>query len=229
MALAINNGATTFTKTGHSRPQYFLQQNSSGSLSFSPLGPTRLVLVSATPRKLSSRTGKFDSKNKRNLNSRTTTTEEKEKEEEEKKVVKKEPEIRDKSASADAGVVVDDDDVDDGYFLPDLPGNEPDFWEGPQWEPLGFFVQYLWAFGIVFAAGTKCLRNHLISDSFSFVGLLLIACGIAVVTYNEGATDFKETPAYKESIQSRELLEEPESSNSDVFESNPTEEAPSLE
>ncbi|TYH57880.1 hypothetical protein ES332_D08G118300v1 [Gossypium tomentosum] len=58
----------------------------------------------------------------------------------------------------------------------------------------------------------------------------LIACGIAVVaTYNEGATDFKETPAYKESVQSRELLEEPDVSNSDVFESNPTEVAPSLE
>jgi hypothetical protein len=50
-----------------------------------------------------------------------------------------------------------------------------------------------------------------------------------VATYNEGATDFKQTPAYKESIQSRELLEEPDASNSDVFESNPTEVAPSLE
>ena len=59
--------------------------------------------------------------------------------------------------------------------------------------------------------------------------LQLVACGIAVATYNEGATDFKATPAYKESIQSRELLEEPEGSNSDVFELNPTEEAPSLE
>lgn len=50
-----------------------------------------------------------------------------------------------------------------------------------------------------------------------------------MATYNEGATDFKETPAYKESIQSRELLEEPDASTSDVFESNPTEVAPSLE
>ncbi|KAL0355221.1 UNVERIFIED_CONTAM: hypothetical protein Sradi_3969000 [Sesamum radiatum] len=59
--------------------------------------------------------------------------------------------------------------------------------------------------------------------------LQLVACGIAVATYNDGATDFKETPAYKESIQSQELLEEPDTSNSDVFESNPTEQAPSLE
>lgn len=62
----------------------------------------------------------------------------------------------------------------------------------------------------------------------SFI-LQLIACGIAVTTYNEGATDFKDTPAYKESVQSQELFEGPEASNSDVFESNPTEEAPSLE
>ncbi|RWR76713.1 hypothetical protein CKAN_00516800 [Cinnamomum micranthum f. kanehirae] len=98
--------------------------------------------------------------------------------------------------------------VDDGYVLPDLPGAEKDFWEGPQWDAFGFFVQYQWAFGIGFA---------------------LIACGIAVATYNEGATDFKQTPAYKESIQSRELLEEPDASSSDVFEGNPTEEAPSLD
>lgn len=98
--------------------------------------------------------------------------------------------------------------VDDGYVLPDLPGVEQDFWEGPQWEAFGFFVQYQWAFGIGFA---------------------LIACGIAVATYNEGATDFKQTPVYKESIQSRELLEEPDASSSDVFEGNPTEEAPSLD
>lgn len=97
---------------------------------------------------------------------------------------------------------------DDGYVLPELPGDKPDFWEGPQWNGFGFFVQYQWAFGIGFA---------------------LIACGIAVATYNEGATDFKETPVYKESVQSRELLEEPDASGSDVFEGNPTEEAPSLE
>lgn len=92
--------------------------------------------------------------------------------------------------------------------MPELPGLEPDFWEGPQWGAFGFFLQYLWAFGIVFA---------------------LVACGIAVATYNEGATDFKETPAYKESVQSRDLLEGPDASNSDVFESNPTEVAPSLD
>ncbi|KAG8485878.1 hypothetical protein CXB51_019247 [Gossypium anomalum] len=94
-----------------------------------------------------------------------------------------------------------------GKPYPELPGLQLDLYEGTQWDVLGFPIQYLWAFGIVFA---------------------LIACGISVATYNEEATDFKETPAYKESIQSRELLEEPDVSNSDVFESNPTDVAPSF-
>lgn len=34
--------------------------------------------------------------------------------------------------------------------MPKLEGLEPDFWEGPQWNAFGFFVQYLWAFGILF-------------------------------------------------------------------------------
>lgn len=151
--------------------------------------PHGLIVTSA--KKLSSRPGRFDSKDKR---STTTTTEEEGAEEE--------------IVSTGNGSVDSAGDINDGYFLPELPGDKPDFWEGPQWDALGFFVQYLWAFGIVFA---------------------LIACGIAVATYNEGATDFKETPAYKESVQSRDLLEEPDASDSDVFESNPTEQAPSLE
>eukprot|EP00252_Welwitschia_mirabilis_P013347 TRINITY_DN29404_c0_g1_i1.p1 TRINITY_DN29404_c0_g1~~TRINITY_DN29404_c0_g1_i1.p1 ORF type:complete len:180 (-),score=32.07 TRINITY_DN29404_c0_g1_i1:459-998(-) len=69
-----------------------------------------------------------------------------------------------------------------------LPGNKSDFWEGPQWDAFGFVIQYLWAFGVVFA---------------------LIACGIAVRTYNYGATDFKETPVYKEAIESQGLFDEP--------------------
>jgi len=39
--------------------------------------------------------------------------------------------------------------------MPELPDPEtPDFWEGPQWEALGFFVQYMWAFGVVFGVST---------------------------------------------------------------------------
>ncbi|KAK9114898.1 hypothetical protein Syun_021695 [Stephania yunnanensis] len=157
-----------------------------------PLHPQLISLTNrssfvAGARKIS-RTGRFDSRNRRG--GATTTKEEEELLE----------------AERDFGVSAGE--IDDGFVMPDLPGKDPNFWEGPQWNGLGFFVQYMWAFGIVFA---------------------VIACGIAVVTYNEGATDFKQTPAYQESTQSQQLFEEPEASNSDVFEGNPTEEAPSLD
>ncbi|WOL14075.1 hypothetical protein Cni_G22855 [Canna indica] len=99
----------------------------------------------------------------------------------------------------------------EGFELSNTPmpwEQEKGFWEGPQWDAFGFFLQYMWAFGVGFA---------------------LIACGIAAGTYNDGATDFRQTPVYKDSIQSQELLEEPDASNTDVFEANPTEVAPSLE
>ncbi|GAV81803.1 hypothetical protein CFOL_v3_25256 [Cephalotus follicularis] len=160
-----------------------------------PLSP-RISLHVVSAKKLSPRTGRFDSKNRRN---EITSTEEEEGEKQEKRVDVIEDYSKIESVAYDG---------DGSYFLPDLPGDKPSFWEGEQWEPLGFFVQYMWAFGIVFA---------------------LVACGIAVATYNEGATDFKSTPVYKEAVGSPELLEEPESSNSDVFEANPTEVAPSLD
>ncbi|KAG8062299.1 hypothetical protein GUJ93_ZPchr0003g18533 [Zizania palustris] len=35
--------------------------------------------------------------------------------------------------------------------MPELPDMEKaDFWEGSQWDALGFFVQYMWAFGVFF-------------------------------------------------------------------------------
>ncbi|KAJ0229435.1 AT-rich interactive domain protein [Hirschfeldia incana] len=173
----------------------------------------RLHIVSAS-KKTSSQTGRFDSKKRRTLVPTTTT--------------KEQPEesngLYDENPPSQLETAYDDDDEDrfavntrfrgDPKDAPkisvkDLPGLEPDPFEGPQWDGLGFFVQYLWAFGILFA---------------------LISGGIAAGTYNEGATDFKETPVYKEAMESRDLLDEAEGSNSeDVFESNPTEVAPSLE
>ncbi|KAF0910233.1 hypothetical protein E2562_001426 [Oryza meyeriana var. granulata] len=111
--------------------------------------------------------------------------------------------------------------------MPELPDPEkPDFWEGPQWEALGFFVQYMWAFGVFFGGS---LHGGAGVSGFKLQSDYLVACGFAVATYNEGATDFRETPAYKESVQTQEFPEESESSGSDVFEGNPTEVAPALE
>ncbi|KAG9143842.1 hypothetical protein Leryth_011496 [Lithospermum erythrorhizon] len=153
------------------------------------------TIVSASRKSGSSRTGRFDSKNRR------TSVPTKDEEEEDMGGISG---VETGSFDALESVVKVS---DDGVAMPDLPGLEPDFWEGPQWEPLGFFIQYMWAFGILFA---------------------LVSGGIAVATYNEGAADFKDTPVYKEAIQSG-VLEEPEGSNSEVFESNPTEQTPNVE
>lgn len=195
---ALSNKHTNATSTAHISLLHHHHRFSPSCLSLSSRTPTHIV--SATG-KFTPRTGKFDSRNKRGAS--TTTTKE---ESGERKGQKNLKNFENNEALIDERVA--DSGVDDGYFLPQLPGDKQDFWEGPQWDALGFFVQYMWAFGILFA---------------------LVACGIAVATYNEGATDFRETPAYKESVQSRDLLEEPEASDSDVFESNPTEEAPALE
>ncbi|KAI8525998.1 hypothetical protein RHMOL_Rhmol13G0274300 [Rhododendron molle] len=186
-ATALYGGSNGTTNTG----QQFLRR----PILFPPPQPTsrNASLITRASKKWSPRTGKLDGRTRRS----SSTTIKEEEEEEERRTVQNGAE-----GSVDASG------ADDGYFLPELPGLEKDFWEGPEWDGFGFFVQYMWAFGIGFA---------------------LIASGFAVATYNEGATDFKQTPAYKESIQSRDLLEEPEGSSSDVFESNPTEEAPSLE
>ncbi|CAN7040975.1 hypothetical protein BRARA_B02071 [Brassica rapa] len=170
----------------------------------------RLHIVSAA-KKPSTQTGRFDSKKRRTLVPTTT----KEQPEENNGIYYENPPSQ---------IDISDDDEDrfavntrfrgDPKDAPkisvkDLPGLEPDPFEGPQWDGLGFFVQYLWAFGILFA---------------------LISGAIAAGTYNEGATDFKETPVYKEAMESRDLFDEAEGSSSeDVFDSNPTEVAPSLE
>ncbi|XP_038876354.1 uncharacterized protein LOC120068690 [Benincasa hispida] len=199
MALTITNGGATGgtgggilyrSSTRTPSNQFLLRRNAL----FPPSKEARTLYV-VQAKKSSFRTGRFDGKNRRS----STTTQEQEEEERNRTAEI----LRDSPNVENAGVAFD---VDEN--LPELPGLQPDFWEGPQWDALGFFLEYLWAFGIVFA---------------------LIACGIAVTTYNEGATDFKDTPAYKESVQTREILEEPEASNPDVFESNPTEVAPSLE
>lgn len=61
--------------------------------------------------------------------------------------------------------------------MPELQDPDtPDFWEGPQWEPLGFFVQYMWAFGVVFGVS---------SSSFSIVGSRFYArmCALDVASF----------------------------------------------
>ncbi|KAH9615624.1 hypothetical protein KSS87_013883 [Heliosperma pusillum] len=197
MVLTINNpinGAKLSTTTNTTTTQFSLHRSNHR---VQPMNPRKTCYIVAATGKFNPRTTKFDSKNRRGGSSSSTT------DIKEEDVVKK-----NKNYVEDNVGVVEDVFPDDGFVIPELPGDKPDWFEGPQWDGLGFFVQYMWAFGVGFA---------------------LVACGVAVATYNEGATDFKETPAYKESIQSQDLLEEPNASESDIFESNPTEEAPALE
>ena len=112
----------------------------------------RLHIVSAA-KKPSTQTGRFDSKKRRTLVPTTT----KEQPEESNGLYEENPPSQ---------IDISDDDEDrfavntrfrgDPKDAPkisvkDLPGLEPDPFEGPQWDGLGFFVQYLWAFGILFA------------------------------------------------------------------------------
>ncbi|KAJ0106375.1 hypothetical protein Patl1_19101 [Pistacia atlantica] len=107
--------------------------------------PTRLVVSAA--RKLSSRTGRFDSK-KRRSGGATTTEEQQERtsEPQERRLQIEDESVGNISKIENVGVS-----VDDGLVVPDLPGEKPDFWEGSQWDGFGFFMQYMWAFGIGFA------------------------------------------------------------------------------
>lgn len=116
-------------------------------------------MVCATKR-FSPRSGRFDGKSRRG---RTTTQDQD---------AQPTAEIEG-SAAADAN-------VDDGYFLPDLPGEEPDFWEGPQWDWLGFFVEYLWAFSVVFAVITNNLSPSKFCTFYCFVHSIGGCCSTAM-------------------------------------------------
>lgn len=109
---------------------------------------TRFHVVSAA-KKTSTSTGRFDSRKRRSLV--PTTTKE---QSEEQNGGYDDIEFADEDGG-DRTVVntrFRGDPADAPKFsIKDLPGLEPDPFEGPQWDGLGFFVQYLWAFGILFA------------------------------------------------------------------------------
>lgn len=139
MALTIaNSGATGGARLLYSSSNRHPYTNLSSQRDFLfPLSPRRTLHV-VSAKRFTSRTGRSDGKNKRG----TTTTRDQE----------QDPLRLERTAdieNVDGGVSVDN--VDDGYFLPKLPGDEPDFWEGEKWDFLGFFVEYLWAFGFGFA------------------------------------------------------------------------------
>lgn len=88
-------------------------------------------------KKLSSRTGRFDSRNRKGG---VSIKEEAEEDAERERL------------SEEFSTVDSMNEVSfDGKPMPVLPGDEPSFWEGEQWDGFGFFAQYMWAFGVLFA------------------------------------------------------------------------------
>lgn len=143
MALTIaNNGGGTAILYGNSTRNPQTQPPIRRHVLF-PLSRRTLHVVSA--KKFSPRSGRFDSKNRK---SNTTTRDQDQYPNELKRTGAEFEFDRIESGGVDN---VSAPVADDGYFLPELPGDKPDFWEGPQWDAFGFFVEYLWAFGIVFA------------------------------------------------------------------------------
>lgn len=128
--------------------------------------PFRTLHVVSAAKKLSSRTGRFDSKNRRGNTGAITTTEEDKKDQQQRTAeIGQDSTNINNNKFENAGVIVGV----DGSPMPELPGLEPDFWEGPQWGAFGFFLQYLWAFGIVFAV---CVTAW-ISLTFSGFGIII--------------------------------------------------------
>ncbi|PQQ11209.1 uncharacterized protein Pyn_06068 [Prunus yedoensis var. nudiflora] len=121
MALTIaNSGATGGARLLYSSSTSHPYTNlSSQRHVLFPLSPRRTLHV-VSAKRFTSRTGRSDGKNKRG----TTTTRD---QEQDPLRLERTPEIE----NVGGGVAVDN--VDDGYFLPKLPGDEPDFWEGEKW------------------------------------------------------------------------------------------------
>lgn len=173
MALTIaNSGATGGARLLYSSSTSHPYTNlSSQRHVLFPLSPRRTLHV-VSAKRFTSRTGRSDGKNKRG----TTTTRDQE----------QDPLRLERTAEIENvgdGVAVDN--VDDGYFLPKLPGDEPDFWEGEKWDFLGFFVEYLWAFGIGFAVCLYFLSPTLVKFwSFNLLGswFLCLCCYKYMIT-----------------------------------------------
>ncbi|CAJ1951883.1 unnamed protein product [Sphenostylis stenocarpa] len=108
---------------------------------------------------------------------------------------------------------------------------EPDFWEGPQWDWLGTFIKYSWIIGF---------------------GVAVVVCLYGCFTFHEPPKEVREemerkygvrsgvetsTDSNRESstessaeskTESSDVFEESDTYDSDVFDSNPTEVAPLL-
>ncbi|KAK7364070.1 hypothetical protein VNO80_12431 [Phaseolus coccineus] len=106
----------------------------------------------------------------------------------------------------------------------DILREEAEFWEGPQWDLLGTFVKYSWIIGFGVAVCVSlygCLTYQ--PPSKEVMEEIERKYGV-----RSGVESSGESSA-KSSGESNDVFEDLDSYDSDVFDSNPTEVAPSLD
>ncbi|KAL9324527.1 hypothetical protein ACSQ67_009384 [Phaseolus vulgaris] len=109
----------------------------------------------------------------------------------------------------------------------DILEEEADFWEGPQWDLLGFFVKYSWIIGFGVAVCVS-LYGCLTYQQPSKEVMDEIERKYGVRSGVESSVESSGDSSAKSSAESNDVFEDLDSYDSDVFDSNPTEVAPSL-
>ncbi|KAG5037181.1 hypothetical protein AAZX31_07G086700 [Glycine max] len=104
----------------------------------------------------------------------------------------------------------------------------PDFWEGSQWDWLGIFVKFSPIIGVAVAACLAiygCFTFHEPPKEMREAAERLYSVQSGVESSAESGLE----SSADSSVESGKVIEEPDAYDSDVFDSNPTEVAPSLE
>ncbi|KAG4388498.1 hypothetical protein GLYMA_09G185300v4 [Glycine max] len=111
---------------------------------------------------------------------------------------------------------------------------QPDLWEGPQWDWLGIFIKFSPIIGIAVAASLAiygCFTFHEPPKNVREAAerLYSVQSGVESNAESDDVESSAETDVESSAESSSEVFKEPDAYDSDVFDSNPTEVAPSLE
>ena len=89
--------------------------------------------------------------------------------------------IKNDANGSSSSVIRSDDPLAGRTYRPPQEGDEPDIWDGPQWDLLGVIVEYLWAIGIALAVCTMeyiCPRSPCYTALFMRDGLTAVVYGL---------------------------------------------------
>ncbi|BAU02803.1 hypothetical protein LR48_Vigan10g020400 [Vigna angularis] len=114
----------------------------------------------------------------------------------------------------------------------DFLREEPYLWEGPQWDLLGFFVQYSWIIGFGVAVCVSlygCLTYQEPPKEVREEMERKYGVRSGVESGVESDAESGAESRANSSSESSDVFEETDAYDSDVFDSNPTEVAPSLD